>query len=147
MSLSQPIVESSYLTVTYKLNLHIHKNQQVAPWGSGPVLLTSGAGAYNFGAYSNDIIAAGVTTNLFDLHWAIISAASANGNFEIEFYYGAGDTPVCRVDFSRTSPFTASVTLPLMTIQMPAGSRIRARSRDSIGASTCEVKVLFHEYS
>lgn len=144
MSLSQ-LIRSIFLT-SEVLDEHIHSEQLVAPWGAAPVLLTSGGGAWTFGAYSNDIIALNAVTSLFDLHWAVLTGASANGDFEIEIVYGAADTVACHVAFSRTNAFTASITLPIMTIRLPANSRVRARMRDSVGAATCSIKVLYHTY-
>lgn len=109
-------------------------------------MLTSGAGAYNFGAYSADILAAGLLVDLFDLHWVVVSAPDTNANYEIDFVYGATDTTACVCKFSRTNVFNSSITLPLMTIRMPAGSRIRARMRDSAGGSTARVSVFYHTY-
>ncbi len=104
-----------YHVVQDQLNDHVHCVQQVAPWGAVPILLTSGVGAFTFGAYSADIIAAGITTYLFDLHWVIFTGPTANANYEIEFVYGAADTLACRCQFSRAAPFTASISVPVMT--------------------------------
>lgn len=145
MSIPQ-LVKRLWDLVSEPIEEHLHSAQQASPWGAAPVTLTSGGGAYTWGAYSNDIIAAGVVPSLFDLHWVIVSAASANGDFEIEFVYGAADTVACHAAFTRTNAFTSSIALPLMSIRMPAGSRIRARMRDSAGGLTCNVKLLYHEY-
>ena len=128
------------------LEPHFHEVQYVAPWGAAPVTLTSLAGAYNWGLYSNDIIAADTIAYLFDLHWGIFADADTNGHYEIEFYHGATDIVACRAKFTRTSPFTSSITIPLMSHQLPIGSRVRARMRHSAGVANCLVTAYYHQY-
>jgi len=128
------------------LDQHIHEVQYVAPWGAAPVTLASAAGAYNWGGYSADIIANGAIAYLFDLHWGIFADADTNGHYEIEFYHGATDILVCQAKFTRTSPFTSSITIPLMSHQLPIGSRVRARLRHSAGVAACLVTVFYHQY-
>ena len=128
------------------LEPHIHEVQYVAPWGAVPVTLASAAGAYNWGAYSNDIIANAAIAYLFDLHWAVIADSDANGHYEVEFYHGATDIVCSRAKFTRTAPFTNSITIPLLTHQLPIGSRVRARLRHSVGVASCLVTVYYHQY-
>lgn len=137
-----------YLGYLGFLSMHVHpeNGQQVAPWGAAPVVLTSGGGAWTFGAFSNDIIAAGVTIEEFDLHWAVISDVSANENYEVEIVYGDTDIIACRCAFTRTNPFTSSISVPLLTRRLPIGSRVRARMRDGTGGNQAAVKVFYHEY-
>ncbi len=125
---------------------HIHSMQKVAPTGAQGILLTSGVGAYTLGAFSGDIIAAGAETEPFDLHGVDIEAPSANAEYEIVFYFGAADTECGRVTFTRTNAITVSRSTMLMTHILPAGSRVRAKMRDSVGASSCTVKVWYHNY-
>ena len=128
------------------LEPHIHEVQYVAPWGAAPVTLTSLAGAYNWGLYSADIIADDAIPYLFDLHWAVIADSDANGHYEVEFYHGATDIVCSRAKFTRTAPFTNSITIPLLTHQLPIGSRVRARLRHSVGVASCLVTVYYHQY-
>ena len=128
------------------LEPHIHEDQKVAPWGVAPVTLNSAAGAFNWGAYSNDIIVALAETELFDLHWAVVADADTNGHYEIELYYGATDIVACQAAFTRTGPFTSSITIPLETHQLPIGARLRGRLRHSAGIASCLLKVYYHSY-
>jgi hypothetical protein len=125
---------------------HQHARQKVAPLGAAGIALVSGAGAWNLGNFSNDIIAAGAETEPFDLHGVDIEAPSANASYEIVFYFGAADTECGRATFTRTNPTTVSRSTTLMTHILPAGSRVRAKMRDSTGASSCTVKVWYHDY-
>ncbi len=130
----------------HELDEHIHSQQLVAPSGAPPVTLTSGGGAWTLGNFSNDIIAAAAVALTFDIHWFEISNASANVDYEIVIYAGAGDTEMARTKFTRTAPFTSSKTLPCQTIQIAKGSRVRAKMMDSAGGATCEVSINYHTY-
>lgn len=130
---------------------HLHHQQLVSPTGAAgagaaPITLTSGAGAYNLGAFSGDIIAAAQVTVPFDIHWIVVANASANAWYEITLYWGAADTEAARIPFARTNVFVTSIALPVHTIVIPANSRVRAKMQDSVGASTADVKILYHTY-
>jgi len=130
----------------YFVELHLHSAQEVAPSGAAAVGLTSGVGVWTLGDFSNDIIAVDVVASPFDLHWAIVAAADANVWYEVVFYYGATDIECARTAFSRTNPFTNSITLPIQTLVLPENSRIRAKMMDATGGATAQMKVLFHRY-
>jgi len=125
---------------------HIIGQQYVAPWGVVPVTLTAGGGAYNWGGYSADIIAALAIATMFMLHWAVVADADINGHYEIEFYYGATDILAAACAFTRTAPFTASVMVPVKSGVLPAGSRVRARMRHSVGGATALTKIYYHPH-
>jgi len=125
---------------------HLHSAQEVAPSGAAPVALTSGVGLWTLGNFSAPIIAADTIASPFDLHWAINANADSNVWYEIVFYYGGSDIECARISFSRTNPFTNSVTLPIQTIVLPANSQVRAKMMDTTGGAQAEIKVLFHRY-
>jgi len=128
------------------VNEHVHSPQHVAPSGAGAITITSGAGSWNLGDFSNDILADGFVDHIFDLHWVDIAVPSANAEYEIVFYAGVDDVEICRTSFSRASILERSFTYPLQTNLLLAGSRVRAKMMDSIGDGTCKVKVFYHEY-
>lgn len=125
---------------------HFHSVQLVRPSGAAAIAVTSAGGVWALGNFSNDIIAAGAVNALFDLHWVVISNESANAEYELVFYYGPTDIECARVAFSRSNPTLRSTELHLQTPILPAGSRIRAKLMDSVGGSSCGVKVLLHTY-
>lgn len=136
-------------TVDDRLNEHFHHSQEIAPLGATPAALFAGAGAYNWGAFVELLAAADAPAALFDLHWAIISNPDTNGDYEIEFVYGPGDTHACYCGFARSAASVEIVPMPLMTPQLPAGSRIRARCRHSVGGGGPTVRVarlFYHQY-
>ena len=125
---------------------HLHSTQRVAPSGLAPITLTSGAGGWNLGDFSNDFIATDAVANPFDLHWVVVEGPSANEWYEIVFYYGTTDIECCRAAFGRTAVFTNSISIPLMTKVLPTGSRIRAKMMDGTGGANCKAKVFYHAY-
>ena len=55
------------------VNEHMHSPQHVAPTGAVAVAVTSGAGSWALGDFSNDILANGFVDHVFDLHWVDIA--------------------------------------------------------------------------
>ena len=128
------------------VNEHVHSPQKIAPTGAVAVTVTSGAGSWALGDFSNDILANGFVDHVFDLHWVDIAEPSINAEYEIVFYAGATDVEICRVSFSRANVLERSFTYPLQTDLLSAGSRIRVKMMDSVGDGACKVKVFYHEY-
>ncbi len=131
------------------LDEHEHEPQDIFPFGATPAALVAGAGAYNWGAFV-ELLAAGVTAVTFDLHWAIINNPDTNGDYELEFVYGPGDTHACYAGFRRSAATVEIVPVPLQTIRMPAGSRIQCRCRHSTGVGAPSVavsRVFYHQYT
>jgi len=128
------------------VNEHLHSPQHIAPSGAVAVIVTSAAGSWALGDFSNDLLADGFVDHVFDLHWVDIAEPSINAEYEIVFYAGATDIEICRVGFSRANVLERSFTYPLQTDLLSAGSRIRVKMMDSVGDGVCKVKVLYHEY-
>ena len=128
------------------IDQHAHSVQRVAPSGAAGIALASGAGAWNLGNFSADIIAGGAVDDTFDIHGIDVQNPSANASYEIVIYYGAADTECGRVTFTRVNANLLSRATTLQTPILPAGSRVRAKMMDSVGASTCNIKVWYHTY-
>ena len=132
---------------------HLHSIQRVAPSGAAGITVASGGGAWTLAAASANIIAANGDhsggTETFDLHGFDVENPSANANYEIVFYgklNGVANTEIGRATFTRTSPTTFSRSTALQTPRVDAGSNIYAKLMDSVGGSTCVVKVWYHNY-
>jgi len=109
-----------------------------------PVELTSDNVALEWGVYSSNIIAADEIAEGFVIVAGAVANPDDNGNYYIEFYYGAEDTPCTSFGFTKTNPFQASLWRPLKTEIIPANSRVRARLRHSAGnEATCLVGVYY----
>jgi hypothetical protein len=129
-----------------QLTEHIHSASKVAPSLADGIVVTGGAGAWELGAFSADIIAAGAQADDYDVHYVHIEATSANDEYEVVLYYGAGDTEAgrCRVLNGTTLD---SSTAPMMTPLISAGSRLRAKcASKSGGGDTVTISVQYHTY-
>ncbi len=133
-------------TDAHYIQEHLHSAQLVAPSGAAPIALASGGGAWTLGNFSNNIIAADAVTLPFDLHWVVVEGPSANAWYEIVLYYGGTDIECARAAWGRTAVFTNSISIPVMTVILPASSRIRAKMMDDTGGATAQIKVFYHTY-
>jgi hypothetical protein len=125
---------------------HLHAPQLVYPADNTTITLTSDAAPDTLGAFSADIIAAGVLPQPFDIHWVDIGTPNTNANYTIVFYAGATDVEIGRVAFQRFNAANISFTKPMHTEILATGARVRAKMMDSVGSSTCEVRIYIHTY-
>jgi hypothetical protein len=110
----------------------------VFPDGAVPVTLTGTAGAWGAWAGAGDQIAA--TVGAVPVHIYQIDMSNPTGpvDFEIQIGYGPAATETW---FGAITMNVASVVLPF-PLEIPAGSRLAARCRDSVGGNTVDVKML-----
>jgi hypothetical protein len=129
------------------LEEHAHSPQKVYPPSANAIVLTAAASAWTHGT-KVEIIPAGAITKDIDLHWALISALSANGEYEVKFYKGAAasEVEICTTATTRNSVQSQEGSLPVMT-SLLKGERISASLATNTGnADTCKVKLFYHEY-
>ena len=124
----------------------VHAGGKIAPSGADPITITSGAGAWTLGNFSNDLIAAGAVSQSFAIHWMVISNPSQNAWYDIVLYYGDTDIECARTTFARENNFVNSINVPVQMRVLPAGTRVRAKMMDSVGGGSCDIKVIYHEY-
>jgi len=143
---SQQKLSSAYTeSVLEILEDHAHKPSQVYPALADPVTLADGGAAWTQGALT-EIIPASTITDIFDIHFAFVSEPDANDDYQIDFYYGASDTWLCNIAFSRSGVWSSSISLPVQSPRVAANSRIRAKLATGDGGRTCKVKVYYHDY-
>jgi len=107
-----------------------------------PILVVSGVGAWAWGAYTADFVAVNEITENFIINGVGFGTPDTNGDYTIEFYYGASDTLISSVGFRRDGPFETTIYRPLTTDIIPLNSRIRARGKHSAGgAAECYAKI------
>lgn len=140
------VTNDKWVEVLRTINEHVHSVQKVAPSGVAGILVTSHGDAWTLGDFSNDIIATDFVPLKFDIHGVDVQAPSANANFELVLYYGAGDIECGRITFTRTNPTLFSRPSVIQTPILPPGSRVRAKLMDSGGGASCTVKVWYHTY-
>lgn len=139
--------DKSWHSLIEDIYQHFHSVQRVAPSGGIGIQVTSAGGAWALGNFSNDIIAAAAEPLPFDIHGVDIENPSANAAYELVLYYGPADVECGRATFTRTNATTVSRSTAMMTPILPAGSRLRAKLMDSVGGSSCTIKVWYHHYT
>lgn len=136
----------AYLQTGY---YHIHGASFLYPDKAAPVTLTSGAPAWSLAGAFIEIIPANAITKAFDLHWASLSAISAELDGVIDLFSGAigAEVQIGAVDVSRTANFAREAAAPLQVPQQPANTRISGRFSDSTtSARTVRIKLYGHVY-
>jgi hypothetical protein len=143
-----------------ELENHIHKRAiTFVPDadGTAPISLSTTNSAWS--DHSNmiaEIMSAGAMSTLllplgskFDIHWAIISNISGNGNFEMKVYSGAAGSEViiAHVPFVRNAVTSQEGAIPLQTPRIATATRISASIvSDQAAVRTCDVKFVGHVY-
>lgn len=108
------------------------------PNGAVPITVVGTAGAWGAWAGAGTQLAATVGNQRVFIYQIDLSNPTAPADFEVQIGYGlaAAETWLGAVTMN-----IASVPLPA-PIEIPAGQRLAARCRDSIGGNTVDVKVL-----
>lgn len=112
----------------------------VFPSGAVPVTLLGTAGAWGAWAAGavGDQIAATVGTKAVRIYQIDMSNPSGVVDYEVRIGYGAVGAETW---FGPVTMNLASVTLPF-PLEVPAGQRLCAQCRDSVGGNTVDVKIL-----
>jgi len=126
---------------------HIHGVQSVYPTLADGVTLTTGAGDWEQGAFT-EIVPANAITSDFDIHEIVIEAANtADKTYELHLYAGAGDTLIGKVRFAAGA---VRGGVPNVNEQMgiiAANSRIRGKLAIQDGGSkTAALSARYHTY-
>jgi hypothetical protein len=128
---------------------HAHSINELYPVLSAPITLTKAAGAYAAFPTPIEIIPASTIDEDFDIHWAIVSAISANGDFILRLYQGAGgsETVIATKSFVRNAVQSQEGALYVITPLILANARISAAiSSGNAGQDTADLKLEFHKY-
>ena len=133
------------------LNDHEHKPQLIYPWLADPVVITKDAGVWAALSTPTEIMSSGdAPLDAFDIHWAIVSDVSTNGNFSLELYKGAAgaEESICRCSVFRDALVNnPNGQIKVQTGIFPPGTRISgALSSDQAGAESLSVKIAYHVY-
>lgn len=127
---------------------HVHAQANVYPTLANPVLLTTAAGAWTWGAWTQ-IVPAAAIANDFDIHWCMISDISASDYFELALGSGGAgaEVEIGRIAYVRTGNFVQEGNLPIQVPIQNVGNRISARIACSAGgAKTSRLKIYYHIY-
>ena len=128
---------------------HNHGVTYTYPLLAAAVTLTAGGGAWDPLPAPTEIIPANTITKDFDIHWLHIGGLSANGEFIVALYQGAGgsETLIGEVPVVRNAVQSQEGSLTLITPLMDANTRISAALASSpAAANTADIKISYHEY-
>ncbi len=128
---------------------HQHSVGKVIPSGQAGITLTAGdANPWTLGGF--EVLAAtNAITNVFDLHFLIVEAMSANATYEIVVYSGAdaSEVEVGRVRIVRVTNQVRSATLPIQTPMIAANAQIKGKVMSSSGnLDTVTISLQYHIY-
>lgn len=128
---------------------HIHDQTAtgfsfLAPTGTTGTVLTSGAGAFVNGIYS-DIIPAGTVINEFFLYAIFLDKTTITTQFEVDIAIGTAGSEqviatVSHEVFNTNDSREYQIQPP---IDIPSNTRISARCRDETGGGTVNIKVRY----
>ena len=120
---------------------------QVYPTLAAGVTATGAAGAWTLGA-KVEIVPASTITNAFHITGLGIEALSVVDSYQLEVYYGAGDTLAGTARFSRTATQDSPQYIPFTTLEIPANSRVRcAIASASGGSDTAKISIAYSEHA
>ena len=154
-SFSAGITTPTVLGHLKALYYHLHDAAKVWPTGADanhgadPITITSSDAEAWLHGDKTEVIAANSITTKFDLHWIIISAISANDDYELKIYKGTegNETVIGRIAFCRNDAFSQEGNKPLQVAPQSANTRISASLAcgDGDGASV-NIKFYYHAY-
>lgn len=134
-----------FLKAGYK---HVHAPCFVYPGKADPVTVASGAVTPWVDGNKIEIIPAGAITQWFDLHWAQISAISANDDYTMTLWSGASaDVQIAQFSFVRNDNFSQEGDRPIQIIPLAPNTKVSASLACGDGdGATCAVKFYYHMY-
>ena len=134
---------------THLLIDHTHSVAMVHPELADPISLQKASGAWAAYPTPTEIVAAGAITSDFDIHFGIISAISANGDYTIEIYQGAApsETVIAHIVVARNAVQSQEGAVKIITPLISANTRISAAlSSGNVAQDTVEIKLMYHPY-
>ncbi len=117
--------------------------QFVYPTLAGPVAIPANGGGWTLGALTQVIPINQIATN-YSIKEVIISDMSANADYQLALYFGAGNTLWAETGFTRSGAQVSSLVVAVSGIVIPANSILKAAIADSVGTSTLKIKVTYH---
>ncbi len=134
---------------SHLLKEHTHSVAMIHPELVDPIQLQKASGAWAAYGTPTEIVAAGAITDDFDLHFGIVSAIGANGDYTIEIYQGAAlsEVQIAHIAVSRNAVQSQEGAIPIITPLILANTRISAAlSSGNAGQDTLELKLMYHVY-
>ena len=144
------IIDNYVKDVLEILDDHAHEGTQLYPEISDPVTITAINTAYNALTSISEIMSAGdAPLDMFDIHWAVVSNISANGDYILRLFEGASgsEVEIATVGIVRNAVQSQEGSIPVQTKRIAAGTRISgALSSGNAAGDTIDLKLMFHKY-
>ncbi len=145
--MSGNIIKPARLELIYE---HGHALASVFPLLASAVTVTKAAGAWGAFPTPTEIIPAisSPQSNMFDIHWIILSSISANGDYVLQLYKGAALSEILLTScaFLRTTNKTVGA-VPVLTKRINPNTRISAAiSSENATGDSCAIKLVYHKY-
>ena len=131
---------------THQLREHVHGACLCYPTLFNGIYIVSNVAAWTIGD-ATTILSASTVGSIYDIHFVNIETISANAQYELILYYGAGATECGRVRFARLNNNESANGVPIMTPLIPANSALTAKLACSTGGSSCNISIFYHTYS
>lgn len=128
---------------------HLHNKVFLYPDLASSITLTKAAGAWAAHPTPTEIIPVNTITEDFDLHFLNVNAISANGEYSIKLYTGAGGAEVLLGTYgaARNAVQSQEGSRNILTDVILANTRISAAiTSENAAADTLNIKVEGHTY-
>ena len=128
---------------------HAHGTPILFPLNEAFITATSDATAWTHGAKA-EIMATTDTAKAFDIHWAVLSDISENGQYNMTIWAGdaGSEVALCSVAFARTTNKAQEGSKRVQIPQQHSATRISVSISDSTSsAQTVEVALEGHLYN
>ena len=122
---------------------HSHAEQKVYPVLDDPITVTANASGWTLGSFV-EIVPVDTIDAIIHLHYIVISAISANDDYELNLYNGT--TLIGTVAFVKAAGGEPSVAIPIQAPHVLANTQIQAKlACKSTNARTVDIKLVYHE--
>ncbi len=122
---------------------HSHAEQKIYPILANPITVTSSAAGWTLGNFT-EIVPVDTIDAIVHLHYAVISAISANDDYVLSLYNVT--TLIGTVAFVKSAGGEPSVAIPIQAPHVPANTQIQAKlACKSTNARTVDIKIVYHE--
>jgi len=132
----------------HTLKEHAQGSVQCYPTQASPVTLSATASAWgDFTDITEIVPVSTINSNEFDIHWAVISGITANGDYELKLFKDAGNTEIAHVAFTRNAQHSQEGYIRITTALLDAETRISGSlSSSNAAADAANVKLIYQRY-
>lgn len=124
---------------------HIHSAQRVYPTLADGVTLTTAAGDWALGNFTEIIPAAAITSKFDIMEILVEDVDKTDKTYELVLYHSTGDVECGRARFAAASNKGGVPTVSIQTGIIPANSRVRAKlAIENGGSKIAKISIRYH---